>query len=196
MKIADIISKLPLKVKLNNNFTLEDSFDKGTIVFVKSCEIEEVYGGEACYKVYVTALKEDLEYNTTVAEHIWYNRKSGEYDLNFFEFNEDKIKPNGCFEDTIFVMENDDCFDLIEDEKSKIPDLSWLWNCSSELKNLVDYNSLINDPKVANALNRAYALGFRFAMRNIEALNLIELQDIDRGYNQSDQDIYDKHFNQ
>ena len=37
MKIADIISKLPLKVKLNNNFTLDESFDKGTIVFVKSC---------------------------------------------------------------------------------------------------------------------------------------------------------------
>lgn len=197
MKIGDIIDKLPCKVKLNNNFTLDDSFDKGTIVFVKSCEIEDWSddaGAEACYKVYVSALKEDLEYNTTIAEHKWYNNKTGEYELNIFEFNEDKIKPNGCFEDTIYVMENDDCFDIVEKIETKIPDLSWLFNCSSELQNMVDYNSIVSNPKIANMLNLAFANGFRLALRNIETLNLIELQDIDRGYNQSDQDIYDKHF--
>ena len=60
MKITDIISKLPLKVKLNNNFILDDSFDKGTIVFVKSCEIEDWSddaGAEACYISTADALR-------------------------------------------------------------------------------------------------------------------------------------------
>lgn len=110
MKITDIISKLPCKVKLNNNFTLEESFDKGTIVFVKSCKIEEVYEGEACYKLYVSALKEDLEYNTSISIRNWRNPKNDQYELNFYEVN----KITGDFEDTIYVMENDDCFDLVE----------------------------------------------------------------------------------
>jgi hypothetical protein len=82
----------------------------------------------------------------------------------------------------------------VEKIETKIPDLSWLFNCSSELQNMVDYNSIVSNPKIANMLNLAFANGFRLALRNIETLNLIELQDIDRGYNQSDQDIYDKHF--
>ena len=144
-----------------------------------------------CYKVYVSALKEDLEYNTTVAKHNWYNQKTCEYELNIYEAN----KITGDFEDTIYVMENDDCFDLVETIETKIPDLSWLFNCSSELQNMVDYNAIV-DPKTAKILNNAFAIGFRLALRNIEALNIIKMQDIDRGYNQSDQDIYDKHFNQ
>lgn len=144
-----------------------------------------------CYKVYVSALKEDLEYNTTVAKHNWYNQKTCEYELNIYEAN----KITGDFEDTIYVMENDDCFDLVETIETKIPDLSWLFNCSSELQNMVDYNAIV-DPKTAKILNNAFATGFRLALRNIEALNIIKMQDIDRGYNQSDQDIYDKHFNQ
>ena len=190
MKIADIITKLPLKVKLNNNFNLDESFDKGTIVFVKSCEIEDDF--DKCYKLYVTALKEDLIYNTSISIHNWRNPKNDQYELSLYEAN----NITGDFEDTIYVMEDDDCFDLIEDDKTKIPDLSWLFNCSTELKNLVDYNAIVGDPKIANMLNEAFANGFRTALRNVEELNLIEMQEIGRGYNQSDQDIYDKSFNQ
>lgn len=192
MKIADIITKLPLKVKLNNNFNLDESFDKGTIVFVKSCELEDGYESEACYKVYVSALKEDLEYNKSVSISNWRNFKNDQYELNFYEVN----NITGDFEDTIYVMENDDCFDMVETIDTKIPDLSWLFNCSTELKNMVDYNAIIDDHKIANIINNAFVAGFRLALRNIEALNIIKIQDIDRGYNQSDQNIYDKHFNQ
>jgi hypothetical protein len=190
MKITDIISKLPLKVKLNNNFTLEESFDKGTIVFVKSCEIDEDYDGESCYKVYVSALKEDLDYNTSVSIPNWRNPKNGDYELNFYEVND----ITDDYDDIIYVMENDDCFDLVENFETKIPDLSWLFICSTQLQNMVDYNTTVDDPKIANMLNLAFANGFRLALRNLETLNLIEMQDIERGYMLPDQDIYDKHF--
>ena len=128
MKIGDIIDKLPCKVKLNNNFTLDESFDSGTIVFVKSCEIEEVYEGEACYKVYVSALKEDLEYNTSISIHDWRNPKNDQYELNFYEVN----KITGDFEETIYVMENDDCFDLVE------PKLTIDSKMVSDIEKLID----------------------------------------------------------
>ena len=137
MKIGDIIDKLPCKVKLNNNFTLDESFDSGTIVFVKSCEIEEVYEGEACYKVYVSALKEDLEYNTSISIHDWRNPKNDQYELNFYEVN----KITGDFEDTIYVMENDDCFDLVE------PKLTIDSKMVSDIEKLIDGVLLVSPTK-------------------------------------------------
>jgi hypothetical protein len=59
----------------------------------------------------VTALGSDLEYNKSVASRNWKNLESGNYELDIFEFY--GIKPNGDFKTSIFVMDTDDCFDII-----------------------------------------------------------------------------------
>lgn len=114
MKITDLKDKLPIKVKLNSKFDLDESFDVNTKLLIKSFNIDGDYGDEGiCYKVYVTALNEDLEYNKSIAISDWYNSKTKQYDLNYYESNEPNAEGN--YEDTIFVMENDDCFDLCDE---------------------------------------------------------------------------------
>ena len=53
MKIADIISKLPLKVKLNNNFTLDD-----------------------CYKVYVSAVVKSIDNYPFMDKSLYFSRSN------------------------------------------------------------------------------------------------------------------------
>lgn len=74
-------------------------------------------------------------------------------------------------------------------------DLSWMWHCSDNPKNVLDYSELVDDPKIAKALTVAAAMGFRTAMRKMEELNLIEMSDIDRSPNHSDQSKWDAFFN-
>ena len=102
MKITDINkSMLPIKVKLNNNFNLDESFDVGTILQIYNYK----YDSEDCYVVNVRALSEDKKHNNSVAIPNFYNKKTGSYDLNYFQFYDDKINSNGDFEDIIYVME-------------------------------------------------------------------------------------------
>ena len=112
MKITEISkTQLPVRVKLNSNFQLDLSFDKNTILQLNSVELEFEDDGACSYKVYVTALGSDLEYNKSVASRNWKNLESGNYELDIFEFY--GIKPNGDFKTSIFVMDTDDCFDII-----------------------------------------------------------------------------------
>jgi hypothetical protein len=74
-------------------------------------------------------------------------------------------------------------------------DLSWMWHCSDNPKNVLDYSELVDDPKIAKALTTAAAMGFRAAMRKMEDLNLIEMGDIDRSPKHSDQEMWDASFN-
>jgi len=74
-------------------------------------------------------------------------------------------------------------------------DLSWMWHCSDDPKNVLDYTELVADPKIAEALNRAAAMGFRGALRKMEELELIEMGDIDRSPKHSDQEKWDDSFN-
>ena len=74
-------------------------------------------------------------------------------------------------------------------------DLSWMWHCSDDPKNVWDYTELVADPKIADALNRAAAMGFRSALRKMEELDLIEMGDIDRSPKHSDQSKWDASFN-
>ena len=39
MKILEIKDKLPIKVKLNNSFYLDGSFDSGTILLIKEIKL-------------------------------------------------------------------------------------------------------------------------------------------------------------
>jgi hypothetical protein len=74
-------------------------------------------------------------------------------------------------------------------------DLSWMWHCSDNPKNVLDYSELVDDSKIAKALTVAAAMGFRSAMRKMEDLNLIEMGDIDRSPKHSDQETWDASFN-
>jgi len=76
MKITEINNRLPKKVKLNKNFTLEESFYVNTILLVKGANIVDWDGkSEKCYKVFVTALAEDMDHNRSVAIADWFDNK-------------------------------------------------------------------------------------------------------------------------
>lgn len=110
MKITEISqSNLPLRVKLNSNFTLDESFDPGTIVQINSI----VPDFEGCYKVWVTALAKDMDYNKSIAQRDWLNRNTNQFELDIFEANPKDIDNKGNYKDIIFVMDSDDCFDVI-----------------------------------------------------------------------------------
>jgi hypothetical protein len=123
MKITDIEkSKLPLRVKINDKFTLEESFDPGTIIQINSFLNESDF--KDCYKVNITALQSDIDHNVSIAKNEWHNSKTGKFDLTYFDAH---VPDNhGNYKDTIYVMADDDCFDLILEEpdiKSELEDL-------------------------------------------------------------------------
>ena len=140
MKILEIKDKLPIKVKLNNSFYLDGSFDSGTILLIKEIKLNF----NNCYKILVTALKEDLEHNRKVATLEWLNKKTGEYDVSYYEYN--TPNSNGDYDDVIFVMEDDDCFDLVDsvtenERKIAIEFAEWInskmeWNFENEFKSV------------------------------------------------------------
>jgi hypothetical protein len=74
-------------------------------------------------------------------------------------------------------------------------DLSWMWHCSDNPKHVLDYSELLDDQKIAKALNVAAAMGFRAALRKMEELNLIEMGDIDRSPNSTDESTWETIFN-
>ena len=140
MKILEIKDKLPIKVKLNNSFYLDGSFDSGTILLIKEIKLNF----NNCYKILVTALKEDLEHNRKVATLEWLNKKTCEYDVSYYEYN--TPNSNGDYDDVIFVMEDDDCFDLVDsvtenERKIAIEFAEWInskmeWNFENEFKSV------------------------------------------------------------
>lgn len=121
MKISDIMNELPKKVKLNKNFTLEESFDVNTILLIKgvSSDFDGNDGEEKCYKVFVTALAEDMKYNQSIAIADWFddNHKPTK---TYFDQMKKVFDQWGNLNDVIYVMENDDCFDLVNNDNDKI----------------------------------------------------------------------------
>jgi hypothetical protein len=111
------IKQFPIRVKLNSNFQLNESFDVGTILQLNNVSVEFEGSVDISYKVSVTALGSDLEYNKSISVKDWRDFKTNEYNLDIFEFHKDDIKPNGDFNTSIFVMGDDDCFDLVDELK-------------------------------------------------------------------------------
>jgi hypothetical protein len=116
MTINDIANNLPKKVKLNKNFKLDESFDPNTIILVKGVVLEDGWDdkGEKCYKVFVTALAEDMEYNRSVAIPTWYD-ENHQPTKTYYDVMKKALDQWGNMNDVIYVMENDDVFDVIED---------------------------------------------------------------------------------
>ena len=117
MKITDIKqSNLPIRVRLTEGFTLEESYDVGSIIQINSFIKEDKYDtGGWCYAVYTTVLKDDVEYNKTISKRDWSDGK-GSYTLNWYESNSILREIDGSYRDTIYVMEGDDFCELIENE--------------------------------------------------------------------------------
>lgn len=62
MNVKDLLNReTPFKIKLNNKFTLEESFDPGTVLLVKTIKEDETFDDGIVYKLLVSALKEDKE---------------------------------------------------------------------------------------------------------------------------------------
>jgi len=116
MKITDI-KNFPVRVKLTKGFTLDDSYDEGMIIQINSTRPEpggEVYGKDGrCFEVWTTVLPEDVEYNKSVSKRDWLDENSNPT-LDYFEANPGHKKPNGSYEDKIFVMEEDDFCVLVD----------------------------------------------------------------------------------
>jgi hypothetical protein len=110
------IKQFPIRVKLNSNFQLDESFDCGTILQLNSVRLEFEGSVDNSYEVSVTALGSDLEYNKSIAIRNWKNVNTNQFELDIFEFHKDVMKSNRDFQTSIFVMEDDDCFDIIDDE--------------------------------------------------------------------------------
>lgn len=79
-------------------------------------------------------------------------------------------------------------------EMNKKPDLSWMWQCSSNPENMLDFSDLTNNKGMLTILNNASAMGFRLAMQRMVDLGLIEMKDIDREFKEDDQIIWDDNF--
>lgn len=76
-------------------------------------------------------------------------------------------------------------------------DLSWMWHCScssNPKRNVLDYSFFVDDNATASSLTIASEGGFRLALRKMEDLGLITMNDIDRKPNDSDQKKWDETF--
>lgn len=72
------------------------------------------------------------------------------------------------------------------------PDLSWMWRVSEDSSKIIDFNDLIKDPDLAQSLTNASASGFRFALRKLEELNIISINDINKVASAEDIALWDK----
>lgn len=151
MTIKELIPSLPIRVKLNEKFTLDESFDPDTIVELRSIKDIDIEFDDPCYEIQVAALASDMEHNQKVAVHDWrdFSNPTGGYNLNIYQANHNMIDKNGDFVTTIFVMESDDCFDLVVKSSNKdiinkiYPNLVKNWGESAELLSFNDVLALM-----------------------------------------------------
>lgn len=78
--------------------------------------------------------------------------------------------------------------------KKELVDLSWMWHCTSDPKNVIDYNYLVEDIRMAKPMNHAAAQGARGILNKLSDLELFTLNDINRSPNKADQEMWDATF--
>lgn len=82
-----------------------------------------------------------------------------------------------------------------EEDKENVPDVSFMWHCSEEKSNIIDYEKMDINPSVALIANKAAQYGFRHALRKLEQLGIIKMDDIDRSLKIDDQLMWDNMLN-
>lgn len=117
MKITDL-KELPVRVKINENFKLEDSLDSNMIIQINNYRVDSDDWG-ICYRVEVTLLASDYEHNKSVAIRDWRMPNSDNYDADYFIANQERRQSNGDYRDVIFVMDFEDVFDLVDGGNNK-----------------------------------------------------------------------------
>ena len=153
----------PIRVKLNKNFNLDEAVDPGTIIQINKIDLDALDGDEECYKVVITLLNEDMDYNQSITSSDWFD-KDGNACLNYYQVSLNEKQPNGDYKSFIYVMSNDDVFDLIE-EKENVVDL-----ILKELRKQVENNKLnvaYSDESVYES-NCGEILGLELAIEIIE----------------------------
>jgi hypothetical protein len=119
MTIKEIVdnSLMGLKFSLNENFKLEESFDPGTIFYIHSV----FYFTDGCFEVNISIDPEDFDYNFSIAKVNWYNFDGVKSDLiniyqslykGYYQSTQDGYRLIKPLLAKIYVMEDDDCFDL------------------------------------------------------------------------------------
>jgi hypothetical protein len=138
MNVKDLLNReTPFKIKLNNKFTLEESFDPGTILLVKTIKEDETFDDGTVYKLWVSALKEDEEHNVSVAIHDWLDSNS-RASLNIYEANKNMLDSKGNYNDTIYVMDFDECFDEVVEEDDSITHKEYRFESNPKEREMVD----------------------------------------------------------
>ena len=161
MKLKDLkFSDFPVRVKLTDGFTLDDSFDPGMIVQLNSFMVDSNEPGYGkSYQIYVTVLPEDIPYNKSVAQRNWYD-KNGKPCLDYFESMEQFYKQaDGSYKDSIFVMENDDFFELVPEKTSEeikeVLKLAYLWGRDNgEGRSEKNFNDMLETSWAKKLLNK------------------------------------------
>lgn len=118
MTVKDLLNQeLPVRVKLTEGFTLDESFDPGMIIQINSIVLEGEVDG--CYKLFVIALASDLKYNKSVAIPNWRNPKTNNFEIDFFAANTNLQTTEGHYKDSIYVMDTDDFCIIVRDERKE-----------------------------------------------------------------------------
>lgn len=78
------------------------------------------------------------------------------------------------------------------------PDVSWMWHGSTNRENLNHFSGIYPNPsprekEIMAAAGSAYRLGFRNALRMLEEMGIIQMQDINREANSQDQEKWHFH---
>jgi hypothetical protein len=76
-----------------------------------------------------------------------------------------------------------------ESNTNTTPDVSWLWHMANTEPILTF--SEVKSPEQAKELSSATSLGYRLALRDLEELGLIKMDDLDRSPNSSDREKWD-----
>lgn len=115
MKIADFQDKkFPCRVKITEGFTLDESIDPGFVVDIIQVKIERSWGARSnCYKIWFNIPPELIPICTKVAKADWLD-DNRQHTWNYFQANS-RFNRNGTYQDTAYVMEEDDWFEFYEE---------------------------------------------------------------------------------
>lgn len=117
MNINEILKtqRLPVKVKLNSNVNkLDETFDPDTILIINKVILDD----DDLAILNVTAHADDYEHNKSVASNEWYDKNTKEYTANIYESNSKFFDDKGNFNDKMYIMIDDDMFDIVNDYDS------------------------------------------------------------------------------
>ena len=113
-----------------------------------------------------------MEHNKSISKSDWFNKETKNYDCDYFDcvYNQKEKQDNGDFKSTIYVMEDDDCFDLLSSNNDK-------FKYSIEILNEIK-KELINSLGIANN-GSDWTIGYNEATMSIISGIDFKIKDIE-----------------